>query len=147
MGRLGQSPSFPSIPRVYSAVSYVTHTRISPFLRLVINDIVAEKRFLETVMIGATTLDFSCSVASKEFHQTRSRNALHPLWVSARDQIVARFHRPIPSNKATRATLSRSPTPYISRCTCSGIVNNLSSRASPCFDPLKCLLTRSVELQ
>lgn len=62
-------------------------------------------------------------------------------------EIVARFRRPIPSNKATP---SRSPAPYFEmylRRTCFGIVNNLSSRASPCFDPFKCLLTRSVELQ
>lgn len=96
----------------------------------------------------------STSQTPKEFHQTRfqKRGSLREegvtvsvsrpklLHVSADRFLPIKLHAPP----------SRSPTPYFEmylRRTCSGIVNNLSSRASPCFDPFKCLLTRSVELQ
>lgn len=107
------------------------------------------ERFLETVYDCRDDVRFSFNgsgqrpttrTTPKELHQTR---LLHPLWYRSKLLHVS-------ADRFPPIKLHAPPTPYFEmylRRTCSGIVNNLSSRASPCFDPFKCLLTRSVELQ
>lgn len=81
----------------------------SPILASRINDIVlVEKGFWKPFMIAATTFDFHLMEADRDQPRERrderiaSNAPLTSALVSV--EIVARFRRPIPSNKATRAT-------------------------------------------
>lgn len=122
----------------------------SPILASRINDIVlVEKGFWKPFMIAATTFDFHLMEADRD--QPRERRRKNCIKRASYIRFgIGRNCCTFPPNRFLPIKLHAPPTPYFEmylRRTCSGIVNNLSSRASPCFDPFKCLLTRSVELQ
>lgn len=108
------------------------------------------ERFLETVYDCRDDVRFSFNGSGQRpaTRTTRRKNCIKR--ASYIRFGIGRNCCTFPPNRFLPIKLHAPPTPYFEmylRRTCSGIVNNLSSRASPCFDPFKCLLTRSVELQ